>query len=76
MDVKIQAQQIYLPKPLQKHYAANASPLVRIKMWKKLSESGTTLRNNSKALERCEINFAWHFWREKKWRTFLMLELC
>jgi len=28
---------------------------------KKLSETRTTLRNNSKTLECCENNFAWHF---------------
>jgi len=37
---------------------------------KKLSESRTTLRNNSKTLERFENNFAWHFRREKSEMRF------
>jgi len=61
---------------VQKHYATKVSPQVRIKKRKRLSESRTTLRHNSKALERCENNCARHFWREKKWNTFLMLEFC
>ena len=51
-NVKIQAQQNTCPNSchVQKHYATKALPLVRIKKQKKLSESGTTLHNNSKAL--------------------------
>jgi len=62
-NAKIQTQQNYLPKPLPhaKANATKASPQVRLKKRKKLSGSRTTLRNNSKALERCENNFAWHF---------------
>jgi len=37
---------------------------------KKLSESRTMLRNNSKTLERFENNFAWHFRREKSEMRF------
>jgi len=66
-NVKIQAQQNYLPKPLPhaealRHKSFTSSENKEVK---KLSESRTTLRNNSKTLERCEKNFVWHFWREK-----------
>ena len=56
---------------VQKNYATETSPQVRIKKRKKLYESRTTLSNNSKELERCKTyvqrqKFAWHFWRENK----------
>jgi len=62
-NVKIQARQNYLPKPLPhaktlRHKSFTSS---ENKEAKKLSGSRTTLRNYSKALERCENNFAWHF---------------
>jgi len=62
-NVKIQAQQNYLPKPLPhaealRHKSFTSSENKEVK---KLSESRTTLRNNSKTLERCEKNFVWHF---------------
>jgi len=41
---------------------------------KKLSDFRTTLRNNSKTLERCENNLA--LFDENKGNTFLMPELC
>jgi len=68
-NVKIQVglQQNYLPQPLPhakalRHKCFTSS---ENKEAKKLSESRTTLRNNSKTLECCENNFVWHFWREK-----------
>jgi len=62
-NVKIPAQQNYLPYPLPhakalRHKSFTSS---ESKEAKKLSESRTMLRNNSKTLERCENNFAWHF---------------
>jgi len=59
-NVKIQAQQNYLPQPLPhakalRHKSFTSS---ESKKTKKLSEPHTTLHNNSKTLERCENNFA------------------
>jgi len=61
-NVKIQAQQNYLAKPLPRAKALCHISFISSenKEAKKLSKSGTTLRNNSKALERCENNFARH----------------
>jgi len=66
-NVKIQAQQNYLPEllPHAKALRHKSFTSSKIKEAKKLSDSRTTLRNNSKTLECCENNFAWHFWREK-----------
>jgi len=66
-ECKKQAQQKYLLKPLPRTKALRHKSFTwsENKEAKKLSESRTTLRNNSKALERCENNFAWHFWRYK-----------
>jgi len=66
-ECKIQAQQNYLLQPLPhakslRHKSFTSS---ESKEAKKLSESRTMLRYNSKTLERCENNFAWHFWRKK-----------
>ena len=70
------AKLLYLPQPLPHAKALRHKSLTssESKEAKKLSESRITLRNNSKTLERCENNFAWHFWR-KKWNMFLMFEL-
>jgi len=59
-NVKIQAQQDYLPQPLPhakalRHKSFTSS---ESKETKKLLEPHTTLHNNSKTLERCENNFA------------------
>ena len=64
---KIQAQQKYLPQPLPhaKALRHKSSTSSENKEAKQMSESRTTLRNNSKTLERCENNFAWHCWRKK-----------
>ena len=66
-NVIIQAQQNYLPKSLPQSKALRHKSFTSSenKEEKKLTESRTTLRNNSKTLECCEYNFAWHFWREK-----------
>jgi len=62
-NVKIQVQQNYLPQPLPHAKALRHKSFTSSenKEAKKLSESRTTLRNNTKTLERCENNFAWHF---------------
>jgi len=62
-NVKIQAQQNYLSQPLPHAKALRHKSFTSSenKEAKKLSESRTTSRNNSKTLERCENNFAWHF---------------
>jgi len=61
--VKIQAQQNYLPQPLPHAKALRHKSFTSSenKEAKKSSETRTTLRNNSKTLECCENNFAWHF---------------
>ena len=66
-NVKIQAQQNYLPHPLPHAKALRHTSFTssESKEAEKLSEFRTTLRNKSKTLARCENNFAWHFWREK-----------
>ena len=66
-NVKIQAQQNYLPNPCHNAKALRHKSFTscRSKEAKKLSESRTTSRNNSKTLERCEDNFAWNFDKEK-----------
>jgi len=53
----------HLPKPLPHAKALRHKSFTSSenKEAKKLSESRTTLRNNSKTLEHCENNFAWHF---------------
>jgi len=56
---------------VQKDYATETSPEVRIKKRKMLYESSTTLCSNSKWREPCTNvraraqGFAWHFWHEK-----------
>jgi len=62
-ECKIQVQQNYLSQPLPhvKALRHKSFTLGENKEAKKLSESRTTLRSNSKTLERCENNFAWHF---------------
>jgi len=55
-NVKIQAQQNYLPQPLPHAKALRHKSLTssESKEAKKLSESRITLRKNSKTFERCE----------------------
>ena len=77
-NVKIQAQQNYLPQPLPHAKALRHKSFTSSenKEAKNLSETRTTLRNNSKTLECCENNFCMALLTRKKWNTFLMPELC
>jgi len=61
-NVKLQVQQNYLPQPLPHAKALRHKSFTSSenKEAKKLSGSRTTLRKNSKTLEGCENNFAWH----------------
>jgi len=66
-NVKIQAQQNYLPQSLPHAKALRNKSFTssESKEAKKLSESRTTLRNNSKTIERCENSFSYGTFDEK-----------